>query len=391
MSARIFISHSAADGQLGAEIGQLLEALIVGAEIGFSSLPGHEPAGGQDTLAAMKQGLANSDVVVGLITAGASASSEVPFQLGAAWALGKPLQLLLGPDGNPGELYLPMGHAEALVLGPEALLELASSIAASTESETETGQAARDAFARLYPDWHGLDRESSERAIEGAERESGETPQRESGDTQQIWPITAGDEPAPTAADSQAVPKSNGAQRAGLPSCAASLQAGRAVSECVFNREEGGRFADELDMPFGVFLASLGGNWSVLRELEDLDVWIEAAENVLGGLAPAEDHVRRWYEVGFRLAPLVSLATRDLDGSAPQEELDALWQEASGLFQQAAREAAVAEGSLEELLAMLDNLRGPQNARDYANLGRVQERMRELAGTFDHGVVAVSA
>jgi hypothetical protein len=101
--------------------------------------------------------------------------------------------------------------------------------------------------------------------------------------------------------------------------------------------------------------------------------------------------VRRWYEVGFRLAPLLNLAARDLDGSAPQAELDASWQDASFQFQQAARNAAVEEGLLEELLGMLDNLRGPQNTRDYANLGRVQERVRELAVTFDHGAVAASA
>lgn len=391
MSVHIFISHSAADSELGVQLVELLQALIAGAEIGCSSLPGHVPEGGDDSFAALKQQLASTDVVVGLITGSAIASGEVPFQLGAAWALGKPLLLLLGADGSAAELYLPMGHAEALVLGPEALLELAASIATSTGLRAETGAAAREALARLFPDWHGLDRQSTERPIGNGEKDSG--------DTQPLWPVEreSGDTAELAGASAEHTGHTghtghNGGQRAGLPSCDASLQAGRAVSECVFNRDEGGSFADELDLPFGAFLASLGGNWSALRDLEDLDVWMEAAENVLGGLGPAEDHVRRWYEVGFQLATLLNLAARELDGGAQQDaELEELWHAASHQFRQSALAATVDESAIEELQNMLDNLRGPQHARDYANLGRVQERMRELAGSCDLGAVAVSA
>src|SRR6188768_3523918 len=124
MSGRIFISHSNADAQLADQVAGLLESAITGASVQGSSLPGRVPEGGNDSLAALKQQLVSADAVIGLITPEALASGEVPFQLGAAWVLGQQLVLLLGPSGSSAELYLPMGHAETLVLGPEALLEL---------------------------------------------------------------------------------------------------------------------------------------------------------------------------------------------------------------------------------------------------------------------------
>lgn len=392
MSIRIFISHSTADSELASRLVEVLEALIAGAQVGCSSLPGHEAAGGEDSFAALKQQLGDADVVVGAITAHAMASSEVPFQLGAAWALGKRLLLLLSPDGSQSELYLPMAYAEAMVLGPEALLELCASIAASAGVQPEMNPQAREALGRLFPDWHGFDRESSERPIASE--------QRDSGTTQPLWPIehdgeaapasTAAAAPQPSTAPSTA--QTNGDTRPGLPTCSASVQAGRAVSDCVFNRELGGAFADELDVPFGAFLASLGGNWSSLRDLGDLDVWLEAADNLLGALTPAEQHVRRWYEVGFQLATLLNLAGRELEsGEAGDGELGPLWQAAWSAFHEAALEAEVEPAAVEELRDLLENLRGPQPNRDYANLGRFQERVRALANRCDSGSMAASA
>jgi len=119
MTPRIFVSHCAADHDLGAQVAEFLRAALGGFRVSESSLPGREPAGGSDSLAAVKQEISDSGVVIGVITAHAFDSGEVPFQLGAAWALGKRLVLLLSPDGDAHELYLPMGHAEALVLGPK--------------------------------------------------------------------------------------------------------------------------------------------------------------------------------------------------------------------------------------------------------------------------------
>jgi hypothetical protein len=169
-----------------------------------------------------------------------------------------------------------------------------------------------------------------------------------------------------------------------LPSCAASLEAGRAFSECVFNREDDTDFAAALDAPFGSFIAALGGNWSQLREIGDVEVWMEAADNVLAALSDGEDHVRSWYDVGFCLATLTSvIGIEGSAGDAEREELLEVGRESLEGFREAAGEVGFLESDVEELAIMFQNLLGPENDRDYANLGRVQEKIRGHAGKTD--------
>lgn len=375
MSARFFISHSTPDTELGSGIAQFLEATIEGARVQRSSLPGRMPDGGEDSLAALKQQIASADAVVGLLTARALTSGEVPFQLGAAWALGKRLVLLRAHGDSAGELYLPMGHAETLALGPEALLELAASLADLAGLRADPGARARAALAALFPDCAGLDRPSGDRSPAVT---------RSSGSTQQIWPVGG--------ARADAGGPSRRAQRPGLPSCTASFEAGRALADCVFHRASGGRFADELDVPFGAFLNALGTSWTTLRELDDLDVWVEAAENVLGALEPAERHVRCFYEVGYQLSTLINLAHASLEGEpadapALRQASQAAWQ----ALREAALQARVAAAELEALHPLVQNLCAPLEERDFANLGRVQEGIRELAARADAETFAASA
>ncbi len=380
MSARIFISHSASDTELGQDIAQFLQAMIDGAQVsgsasGGGTAPTQAPAGeGDDGLAPLRQQLADADVVVGLITPSALASGEVPFQLGAAWSLGKRLVLLLGPDGNATELYVPMSGAAMLVLGPEALLELADALARDAGLTAEMGSSARAVLGRLFPAFQGLDRESSERLVAA--------PRGDDVSTQPLWPVNADGEP---------VPPERIEPRGALPSCSASLQAGRAISDCVFHRSAGGRFADELDVPFGAFLAALGTDWSALRNLDDLDVWVEAAENVLAKLGPAERRVRCFYEIGFQLSTLINLAHGALEDEAGETALQQSWQRAFDTLRQAALQADVASDAVDALRPMLENLYGTRDRRDVANLGRVQESVREFAAQADAAVLAASA
>jgi hypothetical protein len=254
------------------------------------------------------------------------------------------------------------------------LVELARSLAQRAGLRADMGAAARELLARLFPDYAGLDRQSSEQLVA--------QPRPDSSSTQPVWPVNASGEavsPAPQPARR-------------LPSCKASLQAGRVVSDCVFHRQDGERFADELDMPFGVFLAALGADWSALREIDDLDVWIEAAENLLGGLGPSEHQVRYFYEIGYQLSTLINLANSGLgSGNGTEPELRELWDSAWALLHEAAQGAAIPEPILVELRAMLENLYGPAAQRDFANLGRVQECIDELAERADAATLAASA
>jgi hypothetical protein len=384
MSGRIVISYGTQDSDLGSRIVHFFQAMLSAVEVSGSSLPGHVPGGGDDSLAALKQRLASAEVVVGLITPRALASGEVPFQLGAAWSLGTRLVLLLEPGDTHAELYLPMGHAEMLVLGPEALIELAVSLAGPAGAAGMPGNdltaAAREALALLFPDFPGLDRASSERPIN---RPSSVT-------TQQMWPLKENGEPGgPPPAPARSTPPP--AHRT-LPSCNASLQAGRAIADCVFHRDQGGRFGDELDQPFGAFLSGLGADWSTLRKLDDLDVWLEAAENVLATLPADGQRIAAYYEVGYQLSTLINLAHRVGEGAGPaNHEVAAQWRGAYAALREAAHALPEAGAVVGDLEPMLENLYGPMPPRDTANLGRIQQRIRDLADRADAAVLAASA
>jgi hypothetical protein len=373
MSGRIFISHAAADAALGEDIAEFLQAMIEGSHVRAAAPRGSAPEAG-DGSAALQHDLADADMVVGLITEAALASGEVPFHLGAAWALDTRVLLLIEREAGSGGPFLPVAHAESRAFGPEALVELAESLARESGASAEMGAHARAALGRLFPEFHGLDRQSTERPV---------AVPRDSSSTQPQWPLDASGNPVP--------PSERPPSSAGLPSCSASLHAGRAVADCAFHRNDGGHFADELDLPFGAFLASLGADWSALRRIDDLDVWIEAAENVLQALAPEQRQVRCFYEVGFQLSTLINLAHRALEAEGEPDELQETWARAWSALRDAALEANVTPAAIDELQPMLENLYGPQPERDVANLGRVQERIREFAAQADAAALAASA
>src|SRR5690349_11719540 len=104
MNAQVLISHSAGAAEIANLVQQALRAMIPGVQVACSSLPGRVPEGGDDSLAALKAELASAQAVIGLITADALTSGEVPFQLGAGWALGKRVILLLSPEERANEL-----------------------------------------------------------------------------------------------------------------------------------------------------------------------------------------------------------------------------------------------------------------------------------------------
>jgi hypothetical protein len=328
----------------------------------------------------------------------------VPYQLGAAWALDKQLLLVLDPALPAQQQYLPLQQAESAPLNPDSLMELAFSLASSAGLQTDLSHATRLTLGGLFPSWDGLERQSGERLIDDADqtgpahRTLPETPAadaRPATDTQQLWPVgedtqpevlpsvpppagpaeqTAPAEDAASEADPTAASRGNGK----LPSRDDSLAAGRAMSDCMFHREQGGPFAPELDAPFGGFLSALGGPWQALRELEDLDLWMETADNLLQGLDADDAHLRSWYEMGFQLSTLLNLAS-DAEDLRTDEQASEVWDGAFKAFAEAAKEAGVGGAALIELEGMLDNLQGPEGERDFTLVGRVQERVRDLA------------
>ena len=441
-TAQVLISHSAGMAEIATEVLQALRVMIPGVRIACSSVAGRAEGDG-DSLAALKRELTSADTVIGFITGDALASADVPFQLGAAWALGKRVLLLLSPEGRAGELSLPLGHADALVLGPETLIELARSLASAAGTQAELGPASTVLLMELFPSWTGPQRDSTERAVptlqptrgddtqqmwllDQTERTQPSSPPPEAlqpppaEETTQVQPVAVAREPEPTpvleaaapqpepqpepepapepapasvleaappqpeaavaAPPEPEAPKTEPAAEASepateLPSASVALKAGCAISERAWNREDGS--GASIDDAFGSLLQKLGRDWSALSRIGDVDLWMETADNVLDTLGPRGQHVRAWYDVGYQATLLLNLARRQLEREGPDDAAEARWQGAWVMLRDAAGSVGVASGTLDELHAMLENLRGP--ARDYTNLGRAQERVAGLA------------
>lgn len=165
-----------------------------------------------------------------------------------------------------------------------------------------------------------------------------------------------------------------------LPSFRMSLEAGRAVSDCVFNREEGLDFKKELDEPFGRFVDAMGGSWAELSKIEDFDVWIGAAENLLQNLPTEGRKIGAWYELGYELAILHNLAGQGLfDSEEKRADAERLWRKALERFLIRAENASIPYEDLARVLSLLENLVAPRSERDLANIGRSLDELRTQA------------
>jgi hypothetical protein len=167
-----------------------------------------------------------------------------------------------------------------------------------------------------------------------------------------------------------------------LPTCERALEAGRAVSECVFNRDEIQDFAHELDAPLGSLLAGLGEDWDALKSEQDLDVWVERTDDLLQSLPSEASKIDDWYRLGFELAILHNLAGQlSLDGTDLAAEQR--WRAALERFLMRAEKAEIGYENLGRVLALLENLAGPTHERDFANIGRSLDELRQYAAGAD--------
>jgi hypothetical protein len=394
MTSSVLIAHSPEDSELAEQIAAALQTLCSETTASCSSLRGAATA---DVDARAAQ-IAASQTVLALLTPRGADSQDVLLQLGAGWALGKQLVMLIAPGYAASQVALPPLPAQRVALDAESVIGLAESLASANGGRTELGPAARLVLSELFPGWSPV-RESSEQPIARASvhsepraeaREEARVeapaevraeapvearPEPRSDQTQDLLPVQS-PPPEPETTDSASrLPADM------LPRATTSLDAGRTLADAVFESEEQPADADGLDVPFGAFLASLGGNWSSLREIPDVEVWREATENLLESLPPAAQPTRGWYEVGFHAALLLQLARRQLELEGSDESLERKWQQAWSALREGAWRAGLAQTAVDELHAMLDNLRGP--LRDFTNLGRAQARVQELAVQAD--------
>jgi hypothetical protein len=163
-----------------------------------------------------------------------------------------------------------------------------------------------------------------------------------------------------------------------LPSCELALEAGRAVSECLFNRADISDFASELSGPLGRLVTALGADWDALRSEHDLDAWVIRTDQLLQALPERGRKIEDWYKLGFELATLHNLAGQlTLDGS--DEASEQRWRGALERFLVRAERAEIGYENLGRVLGLLENLAGPTHERDLTNIGRSLQELRRHA------------
>jgi hypothetical protein len=158
------------------------------------------------------------------------------------------------------------------------------------------------------------------------------------------------------------------------------FDAGRAISECSFHRHTGGDFVRELEQPFGAFIDAIGGDWRALQRIEDVEVWLGATDNLLQSLPPASRTVADWYELGYQLSTLLSIAEHGgFDDFQQRETYEELWGEAMSQLRQAGGRLRLSGRDLDAVQWRLENLVGPIGDRDYRNVTASLETLGELA------------
>lgn len=162
------------------------------------------------------------------------------------------------------------------------------------------------------------------------------------------------------------------------------LEAGRAISECSFHREEGGDFGTELDDPFGRFVNAVGGNWEELKRIDDVDVWLGATDNLLQTLPPDTRHLSDWFELGFQFTTLTSIAEQGLpDDPEQRAAYHEIWRQSMAQFQRSAEGARLRHADVTQMQFLLESLITPEGKRDYSTIPRSLETLRNYAVMAD--------
>jgi hypothetical protein len=158
------------------------------------------------------------------------------------------------------------------------------------------------------------------------------------------------------------------------------FDAGRAISECSFHRHSGGDFARELEQPFGGFIDAIGGDWRALQRIEDVEVWLGATDNLLDSLPSGGRVLADWYELGYQLSTLLSIAEHGgFDDFQQRETYEELWGQAMHQLRQSGARLRLSGRDLDAVQWRLENLVGPLGERDYRNVTASLETLGELA------------
>lgn len=153
----IFLSHASADGKLVDALSDLLTTGcgIRGDQIIVTTLPGQGiPAGTPNYIAWLQDRLANSALVILLLSPNYFESKFCLCEMGAAWGLKMPCFPLVVPPLKRSEVKAVMAVSQNLHIGEESCLdELRDQVHELLDSQlkTATWTVKRDAFLRKLP------------------------------------------------------------------------------------------------------------------------------------------------------------------------------------------------------------------------------------------------
>lgn len=431
MTRRLFVCHANAEIESTSEVVDVLENALdfPAGSLLTSSLPGYSSEAHKAE--ALRDALSETSVVLALISENSLKDPGFNYELGAAWALGvRTIGVYLG---DPEQLQLPLAWPLqglevvsgqdpsdwASLIGDLSLrLGLVPRPLATQPPHVSTHPpAAAPIFSDFPPptaagdetDFSDLNEETAPgkrhpvltpELHPPAFAPSDELPQP-AFDALSAPPLgIGGSEPPaydselrPTAYDSELRPTARAEEAAAAaaldsdvyarpPSCEVGLEAGRAVSDCLFNRDQIEDFESELARPLGRLVDSIGGSWDELRSAHDFDGWRQVTETLLRNLPSEVAYVEDWYQLGFELAILHNLAGQlVLDGSDAAAEQQ--WRGALERFLERAEKAQIGYENLAKVLGLLENLAGPSSQRDLANIGRSLEELRRYAAGAD--------
>jgi hypothetical protein len=445
MTRRLFVCHASAEIESTSEIVDALEGALdfPSGALWTSGLPGYSSDSDGNTLHAT---LADATLVLALLSETSVRDPNFLFELGAAWGFGvRVVMLALGDSSDIDFAYLPTQLRDVplvrgqhggewtnliadlslrLGLVPRVAAARAPSLAAPARHEEcheEYHEKYHEDSNEEHYDFGAHDMQTLQEPFSDEtvafQREQEALPQapqlpRLSMHTYDE-PITSPDanvpahsyieellrieaeaeaeaattprasvQSAPLPATPSLPPPFDSDVFARLPTCEMALEAGRAVSECAFNRAEIDDFTAELEQPLGRLVNALGGSWDELRAEHGFEGWLRETDELLGVLPDEARRVEDWYKLGFELATLHNLAGQlVLDGADAAAEQQ--WRGALERFLMRAERAEIGYENLGRVLGLLENLAGPSSERDLANIGRSLEELRRQAAGAD--------
>ena len=443
MTTGILIIHTPAQLDDASMLVDLLEASLAlpAGAIACSSLPGYAWANGaaslSDSMLRFSEALDSAHAAIALVDGRALGDAQLWFDVAAAWARGKRVAVLADRAERRSQLPVQLDAGEVIErLDRDALVGLVEDLAFQLGLRPRIGhdaQRALDQLSSAPPPFAAgplVEPASEPPATADAVTAVGVYDSLESVPPPPALPSELLEQAAaPQSAPPQSTPPQSAPPQSAPPqstppqsllalpvadeddhgdayelsdhefeceplfepeiapiSCQLSLEAGRTISDCSFHRQEGGNLVAELERSFGCFIDAVGGNWLELQRIGDVDVWLAATDNLLESLPPHRRYIAEWYEVGFQFAALHNIAAQGVPSDPEQYALfkDA-WDRSLEAFLRSAESARIAAREVRRQQALLENLIGPEQRRDYGNITRSLEELRALAGSADRG------